>query len=284
MNHPDTLWHYTDLAGLHGIITSGALRFGDSRFLNDRTERAYGLGVLKDALTHYAGQYDLQDLLRQTENILPVAARLIHLYLCSLSETCESVSQWQRHGAEGRGYCIGLDVSSFPKAVIDEWNIKLHRMVYDAEEQRKIVQEHLARIAQAWDHDTKMTSRDRDDWIAIYASMCAVQLEKLILLFKNPQLADEREWRLIVEVKQGGIDASLRPVAFSVGRDYVRPHIDVVLGTAVAGRGPRLPIRSVVCGPGLDQDMAADSIEYFLRRQGYADIRIEKSELHGAWR
>src|SRR5205085_12081442 len=100
---PAALWHYTDVHGLMGIIESSRLRFGDAHFLNDRTERTYGLTVLKrvldqSALSHAA----IEQIVRSLDpNINP-----LRLYLCAFSETTESISQWQRYGADGSGYCI----------------------------------------------------------------------------------------------------------------------------------------------------------------------------------
>src|ERR1044071_9100975 len=44
------LWHYTDAAGFHGIVRTNCLRLGDARFLNDRTERQYGISVVMQVI------------------------------------------------------------------------------------------------------------------------------------------------------------------------------------------------------------------------------------------
>lgn len=44
-----TLWHYTDAAGLLGIIREGRIRLTNARYLNDEAELRRGVLALKDA-------------------------------------------------------------------------------------------------------------------------------------------------------------------------------------------------------------------------------------------
>jgi hypothetical protein len=51
---PKTLYHYTDGAGLRGIIKSGTLRCGDIFYLNDPSELRHGVGSAFDILGEFA--------------------------------------------------------------------------------------------------------------------------------------------------------------------------------------------------------------------------------------
>jgi hypothetical protein len=46
----DPLYHYTDMAGLVGIVSSETIRFTSVFHLNDPSELAYGLGLTEDIL------------------------------------------------------------------------------------------------------------------------------------------------------------------------------------------------------------------------------------------
>src|SRR2546423_4685399 len=105
---PPTLWHYTDANGLFGITTSRQLRFGDARFLNDRTERTHGERVLEQVFAEEAERDD-DDATRKFQELIRVMRSPDRLYIASFSATKESISQWQRYGADGAGYCIGFD-------------------------------------------------------------------------------------------------------------------------------------------------------------------------------
>lgn len=106
---PTTLWHYTDVAGLSGILSSSTLHLGDARCLNDRTERSYGVTVVEQALKTAIAEGDETGLLARVDGYMDHDLSRTDLYLCSFSATSESLSQWQRYGADCRGYCIGFN-------------------------------------------------------------------------------------------------------------------------------------------------------------------------------
>ena len=108
---PELLWHYTDANGTFGILESRQFRFGDAAFLNDRSERSYNYNVISDVCNddHLHGPprrpHRLMNRLRW--HLLNAAPRE-RLFVCSFSETTESISQWQRYGSDGSGYCLGF--------------------------------------------------------------------------------------------------------------------------------------------------------------------------------
>lgn len=107
------LWHYTDSAGLEGIVKTSRLRLGDARFLNDRTERRYGFDLAIKICEERAADVDPSSLIAAARSSLVGLPSISNLYICSLSQRRDSVSQWQRYAAAGFGYCIGFDTRQF---------------------------------------------------------------------------------------------------------------------------------------------------------------------------
>jgi hypothetical protein len=122
------LWHYTDVNGLWGITTSSQLRFGDARFLNDRTERTYGERLLEQVLEQEVAS-DPDRVVAKFRNLLRSLRWPDRLYVCSFSGTAESLSQWQRYGADGAGYCLGFDGALLDE-LLDHDQISRHDMLY----------------------------------------------------------------------------------------------------------------------------------------------------------
>src|SRR5437762_12104373 len=111
------LYHYTDTVGFHGIVWNNRLRLGDARFLNDRTERQYGMALLIAEIA--------EELKAGQDHFLAVTAHYLRknehrVHLCSLSEVSESISQWQRYGADGYGYCLGFSAALLRKLETSE--------------------------------------------------------------------------------------------------------------------------------------------------------------------
>jgi hypothetical protein len=106
-------------------------------------------------------------------------------------------------------------------------------------------------------------------------------LEQLAVEFKNPLFQDEQEWRLIQEAYQ---HSSRSLVRFAARGSYVRPYLEFRRSEEHA-MSP-LPIRTIICGPRLDDDIAVETVQELLSANGYSvyEIRVEVSRLRGTWR
>jgi hypothetical protein len=276
------LWHYTDVHGALGIVQSGVLRFADARFMNDRTERSYGPDVALQALLDYAevfeGMYVGRDYIPPLLSYLVehIKARSFRsrLYLCSLSETPNSISQWQRYGAEGQGYCLGFSTAMLKKLK----GIRLIKMSYAPTRQKSMVAYRVQQLL-------KLYGAERQRWSSAMLNQAATTifdgLEPTLLRIKNPQFADEREWRLIFRDEHPPNAA--RRVSFVARGAYPKPFISVELKRQGSNEN-KLPLVKIMCGPKLDHELATLSARHVLDDYGYRDVLIEVSPLRESWR
>lgn len=273
----DTLYHYTDANGLFGIVTSASLRLSDARFLNDRTEFSHGIAVVRDVIDNALAETDEDPLLFETKVFLEPEMVSRRLYVFSLSETAESISQWQRYGADGSGYCIGFEVERLRSMFTRR--AKLRHMLYDRDEQFAAIQEALAKGLD--ESRAKLERYGPDDTGArtFHAAMLAVRLEEVALQFKNPYFHDEYEWRLIAEADDF-VDSKFKR-GFAPRGNYIKPFIDVA---ADETDKDALPIVSITCGPRLDSEVAELSVTAFAGEYGYEFVRGNRSTLIGTWR
>lgn len=119
---PDVIYHYTNAAGVKGILESGTLWLSDLTTLNDPSEITYGitraLPILQDrvASLHPAGQ-------RFTDNIKAFAdtgalQRSAHFFVCSFSSESDDLSQWRAYADDAKGYALGFDGKLLEEAFI----------------------------------------------------------------------------------------------------------------------------------------------------------------------
>lgn len=276
-----TLWHYTDAAGLHGIVRSNSLRLGDARFLNDRTEREYGIGVVMRVIAEeMQNDGDYHHLLAITAHYLKQRDTYT-IHVCSFSELPNSISQWQRYGADGYGYCLGFASTALKR--LQSRDLKLKRIIYNHKRQREAVRQQIRTLCEAFRiaHDTREESMPAEILLGTSAALSALVLEGLALELKDSSFADEREWRLIqrTPTKSGEI-ACLPDIQFAARGMYVKPFVDVALPS---GAKRRAPLLSLICGPRLDGSLAIASASYFLRACG-RDFDASWSDLHKVWR
>lgn len=273
------LWHYTNF----GIMQSDSLRFGDAAFLNDSTERSYALGIARNVVRAKVGTATRdRKLLSLIGEYLTPEVWFTRMYICSLSETPESISQWQRYGADGRGYCIGLDPELLSARYASS-GVDLRRMIYRPQQQRSLIAARLKEVIQSVHsgelrRDVPLPAKANIDDMAPHATL---RLTQRLLEIKNPQFQDEREWRLIYETSEHGpLDYAWEEPEFTVRDPYVKAFIVPPL----ASTPPRLPVAKVVCGPKLDDRLATESTRTFLRAAGYSMVEVVPSKLRRAWR
>ena len=198
---PDTLWHYTDAAGLHGIVSSGQLRFGDARFLNDRTERVHGEQLLESAFDEFVANHS-NDGGKAFRDLVRVLRWPDRLYVCSLSATKESISQWQRYGADGGGYCIGFDVRALDN-LLDSEHVSRESMLYHQGEQQLLLRK---AIESGFDEYVKLREREHGDGPKPYYEyfFTDTDIHEALLRIKNPFFHDEEEWRYFLRTDDDG--------------------------------------------------------------------------------
>jgi hypothetical protein len=109
---PDTLYHYTSLEALVAIVQSKRLRASNIRFLNDTSE---ALRLKEDVIGI------LQKRFSSSEEDREIVNTLIHsiqsrpsqsLFVASLSENSDLLSQWRAYCPSGLGVSIGFSGDS----------------------------------------------------------------------------------------------------------------------------------------------------------------------------
>lgn len=274
---PQTLWHYTDAAGMFGIVNSRQLRFGDAEFLNDRTERGYGQALRKSIIEAVTKAGDPAGIVRGIDDALDWLGG-DHLYLCSFSANDdESISQWQRYGADGSGYCIGFNTTDLD-AVLSPHQAYRAPITYEREEQQRMLREAIEIAVREYEtsaDDSLATSQL--NWL--YAAIASEVVLRAERQMKSHYFRDEEEWRYFrgVDVNQLTLDA---PVEFHTRGQYVKPFIAFPRRDKL----PPLPIRHIVCGPRLDTELAIPTVTRFLTFCGYPKVAVVPSKLRDIWR
>jgi Protein of unknown function (DUF2971) len=111
----DPLYHYTDMNGFAGILSSKQIWFTDYRHLNDQTELVHGIGIAKAML---AKRFEegllggflfrwIDDLLRKRN------FGLMAFFIASFSRNGNDLGQWRAYADDGRGVAIRFSSKLF---------------------------------------------------------------------------------------------------------------------------------------------------------------------------
>jgi len=113
-------FHYTNVEGLYGIVSSGTAWVGSLAFMNDDREGYELHEVLERFLTDRHGENGAAKVLALVEETVTVFLR--HQFVFCASTLQDDLSQWRAYSRLGHGICIefndgfihGDGVSSFP--------------------------------------------------------------------------------------------------------------------------------------------------------------------------
>lgn len=263
-------FHYTDAAGLLGIIQEGRLWATDIRFLNDPSEGMFLPERLLDVMSkHEGGNDDIKEKIISGIRKALSEPRSDHATFCaSLSADGDLLSQWKGYGGFGQGYAIGLDFDGrmLPHPQIAQY----YDVIYGDGGLDELATDLLDLFVTAYE---KWTDDMYDEW--------ASTISVLAKSFKHEKYIEEQESRLICthDPSDSRFQHEL-PLRFRARGSEVVPYVsmalDLVRSDAVK---PRLPIARIVTGPGVDFERNYSSIKSLLDAYSYNDVEVLPSTI-----
>ncbi len=247
---PDQLYHYTDAAGLIGIVEDKSIRATDCRSTNDPHDGRYAWRIFDEIVSQRQHeQYLFSRLPSHLQTILLRAeamqkqgnyslARRGRLFVASFSATRDDLSQWRAYGSDGKGYSIGIHAHS-----VQVGSSYWARVIYDNWLQRDIIGDLLIGTA-GYMKRYCTTTRTSVSKAAVDAAFVIEDLlGRLCPFFKDECYSSEKEWRLVRSFTDTG--------------DQIQPEVRSASGNRVASYIPleivdasgRMPLSSIMIGP-----------------------------------
>lgn len=201
----ETIWHYTNTAGLIGILQSNRLWATAVSMLNDSTEFRYGLDMAEATYIEFTQTHALHDQQRRfLADVIWAAKSALRtnaIYSACASQDGDDLGQWRGY-AEGSGYAIGFKAVPLcgicaPDHEPAPWESRdLHtgwqKVIYDVAEQEKLLME-------LWEFAATVTpppgaQPDGAEWPVI-RDTAASAVTNAVSLMKHPGFWGEREVR-----------------------------------------------------------------------------------------
>jgi hypothetical protein len=260
---PEVLWHYTDAAGLQGILETRTFWATEATFSNDAAEIHHGLGVWRDAVDsyEYMGKKSttgarVKALRVATHQIMgPYVTTEMRPFLVCFCDSGDVLSQWRAYGGSDTagGYALGF---APPETSV---RFRLSRVVYDRDAQRSACAALVDASVRAVDKNTRDMGRFTEFLLGIRANPI-----EAATTFKDPAFAEEHEWRLVY---LRDADRATLDVKHRVSRGLLLPYVEV--------ETPRLV--AVNCGPSPDPALKQAGVRSLLDANGYQDVTVEGS-------
>lgn len=260
---PPILYHYTDAAGLLGILTTRKLWATDIFYLNDSSELEYAFDVFR------AGLGDGSQLVNQADASLSeigdalaginsdMLARFkpkMRCYVASFCKRRDLLSQWRGYSRGDAGYAIGFDTTRLVRIPG-----RLRQVEYDRDNQAAVAREYVVSAL-----DTSLSQIEPEAKISLVSVIYEALVNFMVEVgptFKNSAFAEEDEWRLLrVSGQDQGAKLLFRPVPYGIS-----PYVELDL----AQDGDLLPILEVICGPSRHPELSVGAVQMMLRDSGF---------------
>ena len=136
------LYHYTDAAGLKGILERKELWATNFRYFNDPEEYRYGSKLFRDALCGRENliMYNRERTIANLTFANP-SERSYDPYICSFSREGDLLSQWRGYN-RGLGFVIGFDENKLLSHMRD-YGVERVEVNYDSNEQKQEIEQFL---------------------------------------------------------------------------------------------------------------------------------------------
>ena len=197
-----TLYHYTGIRGLLGIVDSRAVWASHIYYLNDSKEILHACEVLSHLLSYNDTAVDAaeREFIDQFQNWLATFRRdAFHIFVFSLSEERSLLSQWRSYTPHGKGVSLG-----FPPTVLDhvlsQPGFRIARCLYTDDEHRELmgslVEKMLVTFRQRF--PTMDTTRAHPSQkFHPFLEEFRNDLLQVLAIVKHSAFREEREWRIV---------------------------------------------------------------------------------------
>lgn len=278
-----TLYHYTSMTGLLGIIKTERMWFTSVFHLNDPSELRYvvniALEMLREAATTSPSIESLKEFCDRTfQRLIEAGGETLGFFVSSFSSDGNDLAQWRLYADDGRGVALAFEPKLF-KVITDPETLSkipiseqylVSQINYNHDKCCNQIREAIGRALDVLEKCTYFLS---DSERSLFMDQLATNLAMAIFLYattsKDPAYAHEKETRAFLI---SNLDTLSSCIDTRVRGSTLVPYIPVPMPV----RSLDAAISKIIVGPAADE-LAVDAVRAFLRSQGLPVNLVTKS-------
>ncbi len=257
---PDrSLYHYTSIDALYSMCEekeNQEIWATNAAYMNDSQELLYAFTLFKQMLHKKVNDYsdEHKTYFKILEQYLSDSVELTSfIYVYSLSEECNSLSQWRSYTPHGKGVCLEYDMDTISGLTKDD-GIHFVKCEYDTDKQNGIINELVEKLKDDYDRvisnfsgvvppsHTNTTAYEDIDKVV-----------KVLAVIKHPAFHLEKEWRVVVTFHA----AKELDEKYRVGASMLTPYVPVKFNEGFF-------IKSIMIGPTAHASLSAAALSRYL--------------------
>jgi hypothetical protein len=281
------LYHYTGIGGLLGIAKSETLWASNVYYLNDGEEIIYAQKMLRDLIDEQKSQahgYKAKYLQQFHEWLGLLSPGFSNLFVFSLSEEQNLLSQWRSYTPHGKGVSIGFSPSVLKK-ITEENCLKIAKCRYEHREQLEVIKTLLEKML--FTFGQKLTNMDqtkspKDREYHSFLEQFRGDILRVFAIIKNPAFKEEKEWRLISPYFP---KYTIPEIKYREGASMLVPYIELKLKKwhDMPHHTHAVFFESVCLGPSQHADLSVSALSQFLSNMKIAHQTINSRIPYRKW-
>ena len=258
----DSLYHFTDINGLFGIIEKNELWLSERNYMNDINDEIFVKTYVKRFFTKSKDEWE------QFENELIPSK---NQYIFSTSTDKDSIHQWTYYGSKD-SYCIEFD----RKSLIDLFyrfnkakDLYYGPVLYENKKTFEIANNIISEYSSLLYDKNSIFKIDNDNFDDKKFSEFKRVYQYFYSLIKQAGHSCENEYRFLLQNDNNP--------KFRIRNGLFIPYIVV---NSIETTKKKLPIKKIYIGPNSYETNAKENLEYFLRKNNYENVVVDKSEMN----
>jgi hypothetical protein len=291
------LYHYTDAYGMKGIVENKEIWCSEMKYLNDAQEVEYGLSLIRNKVEELQKDYSTDESV--SKGLLGSLSTYLNAFpgatyrgfVACFCESGDLLSQWRGYAEEGGGYSLGFTFNNQSRVILEDgepYRPHLRKVLYDRDQQEKLVYEYLERICQIMSTEAEKYSLRDTQLIAESTALHVMNtLMDWIVSFKHHGFEEENEWRLVRMLRS--TDEAKSQAHFRVTDGITVPYVKTPITTPLPNTEGELEnyfaLSEIKYGPTLPSDRAEPSISSLLEttsNQGTRQIAVNNVKIESA--
>ncbi|MGV8856623.1 MAG: DUF2971 domain-containing protein [Devosia sp.] len=271
------LWHYTNFAGLLGILDTGSIYTTQHSCLNDSMEYLHLPRVIADELKRRipaTEDADMKSFYEAAHGELGDTdiSSTGHFVAC-LSEDEDDLGQWRGYGGGTCGYAIGFRANDILTAIGRRSGTLLMPMEYRVEMHERIASEVINFTTTLYRHHAAGFGSAVEPFSEALLAEVASGLDVVVSCVKHHKFEFEHERRITTKLLHGEHEQ----LVFIQKQTLLARHLPLSLLPTETDK--LLPIHKVMIGPGPAQGVTKIAVGDLLKKYGYDPSMTAKSEV-----
>jgi Protein of unknown function (DUF2971) len=202
---PPIIYHYTNDAGLRGILENGTLWLTDIFDLNDPSELSHGFSHAVSILSNKAadGHRWTKVFAQAFEKFRGELQASAHFFVGSFSSVEDDLGQWRAYADNGRGYTLGFDTKMLETAFVAAGDISYSNntfpVTYDDAQLGGIHHQFVEMIFPliTLPNGRQLSHNVTTEYLTELRVVLAKQVAQSVLFYKHEAYSNEQEYRFL---------------------------------------------------------------------------------------